>query len=391
MNIWNTDTLTDFSNKLYDGLLRREHIVSNEVAKKYNDVEFHGYVLEKDDPETNLKDRYFVKTDYILKLPFKVDSFTKFSFRSEVFKFVNHCSTMKIPSRQDMTPTEMIKFYANYSHSNPYHFNIAKKIVLAGYFERLNTRIISPASFGKDALVNILQVLNGNLSKIQNATFALCKQEIAQYDTIVINEVGNLNKQEKSDMQKYLLAVGDYSPFFQNNSLSVGKARNKVSLINKSHIVYHNTPDYYRKNNQLYFEQMFTPAIIDRFPGLLMQGYVTEDFSKAEPIESFPEQDITNLKRVIASLNWYKENPVTEPKYKIDDEFWGFKGKEKQRSLRSFKIISKWLSHFNGSESEFLTDCEILNKCRLDYKDMIEQYKDEEPVRYNKEELIKDD
>lgn len=370
MNIWHTDTLTDFSIKLYDGLLRREHIVSNEVSKKFNEEEYHGYVLEKDNPETNLKDRYFVKTDYISKLPFRIESFKKFSFRSDVFKFVCGCSTMKIPSRQDMTFKQLVDFFADYKHSNQYHQLISKLIVLAGYIERLNIRIVSPASFGKDSLVDILGILNGNVANLYNATLGKLKYSLNN-DCIIINELGGLKKEDKYALQVYLTQAGAYKPKYENNSRSTIGTKEEMDLRNKTHIIFHNTPEYYRTKGQEYFEEMFTPAIMDRFPGLLMDGYVTEDFSKAEPIESFGDDGINNLKKFIASLNYYKEKKIQEHKYNIEDEFWEFNGKEKQRSLRSFKIITKYFAEYSNTEPEFIMLCEILKKCRLDYKDMI--------------------
>jgi hypothetical protein len=370
MTIWNTDTLNEFTIKLYDGLLRREHIVSNEVAKKYNEIEYFGYVLEKENPTNKLKDRYFVKTDHIEHLPFKIDKSTKFSFRSEVFRFINRCTTCKIPSRQDMTLNQMSDFFANYSHSNEYHWKLARMIVLAGYIERLNIRIVSPASFGKDALCDILSILNGSVANLYNATLGKLKYSLNN-DCIIINELGGLNKQEIGSLQVYLTQAGAYKPKYENNSRSTFGTKEVMDLKDKSHIIYHNTPDYYQDKGQLYFEQMFTPAIMDRFPALLMQGYVSEDFSQNKSITDFDESNINNLKSFIASLNYWKDNKPSKPKYVIQDDFWGFKGKEKQRSLRSFKIISKYLSWMSKDETEFITYCEILNKCRLDYKDLV--------------------
>jgi hypothetical protein len=375
MTIWNTDTLNEFTIKLYDGLLRREHIVSNEVAKKYNEIEYFGYVLEKENPINKLKERYFVKTDHIDYLPFKIDNSTKFSFRSEVFRFINKCTTCKIPSRQDMTLNQMAEFFANYSHSNEYHWRLSRMILLSAYIERLNIRIVSPASFGKDALCDILSILNGSVANLYNATLGKLKYSLNN-DCIIINELGGLNKQEIGSLQVYLTQAGAYKLKYENNSRSTIGTKEVMDLKDKSHIVYHNTPDYYQSKGQMYFEQMFTPAIMDRFPALLMQGYVTEDFSQHKSINDYDESDMNQLKAFIASLNYWKANRPTKSRYVIDDDFWGFEGKEKQRSLRSFKIISKYLSWMCKDESEFITYCEILNKCRLDYKDMIHGLKD---------------
>jgi len=363
-NLWHTDTLTDFNAKLYEGLLRREHIVTNEIAKKYNEDEYMGYVLEKDNPETKLKDRYFVRTEDIPLLPFKVDKWIKFSYRSEVFKFVTKCISCNIPARPDMTFRDMVDYYADYLHSNPDHFNLAKIILIAAYCERLNIRIVSEASFGKDALCDILSILNGSVSNLYNATLAKLKYALNN-DFIVINELGGLKKEEIGSLQVYLTQAGAYKPVYENNSRSAKGTKESMDLRDKSHVIFHNTPEYYTGKNQLYFEQMFTPAIMDRFPGLLMAGYVQEDFSKHEPIESFQDH---KLKQFIASLNYYKQFHINEKKYTIDKDSWGFTGKELQRSLRSFTIIAKYLAMYSETKQEFIDLCKLLKKCKDDYK-----------------------
>jgi hypothetical protein len=269
----------------------------------------------------------------------------------------------------------MSDFFANYTHSNEYHWKLARMIVLAGYIERLNIRIVSPASFGKDALCDILSILNGSVANLYNATLGKLKYSLNN-DCIIINELGGLNKQDIGSLQVYLTQAGAYKPKYENNSRSTIGTKEVMDLKDKTHIIYHNTPDYYQNKGQLYFEQMFTPAIMDRFPALLMQGYVTEDFSQHKCINDYDESHTNDLKKFIASLNYWKSNRPTNSKYVINDDFWGFKGKEKQRSLRSFKVISKYLSWMCKDEPEFIMYCEILNKCRLNYKDMINGLKD---------------
>ena len=386
MNLWHTDTLTSFNIKLYDGLLRKENIISNEISKKYEEEDKYGYVLEKDNPETKLKERFFVRTEDIDKLPLVVDRSTKFSFRSEVFKMVNHATTKKIPSRPELTFKELLDFYANYTNSNPHHFMLSKLIMITGYLERLNIRIVSEASFGKDGLVDILSILNGNVANLYNATLAKLKYSLNN-DFIVINELGGLNKQEIGSLQVYLTQAGSYKPKYENNSRSTMGTKEVMDLIDKSHIIFHNTPDYYQQKGQMYFEEMFTPAIMDRFPGLLMDGYVTEDFSASKSIEDYDEDRSKQLKKFIATLNHFKDNKITKRKFTVNDDFWGFKGKEKQRSLRSFKIISKYLAEYSETESEFIQWCSVLNKCRLDYKELIKRMSDYTDM-FTKEEFV---
>ncbi len=366
VSIWHTDTLTGFNLKLYDGLLNKEHIVSNEVCKKYNDCEYYGFVLEKENPKTKMKERYFVQTKDITELPLTVLGWQKFSSKSEVFRMVLESKTSKIPSRKEMNFRDLVSFYSNYEHSNPNHWLLSRIIILAAYFERLNIRIVSEASYGKDALVDILNILNGNVSNLYNATLGKLKYALNS-DLIVINELGGLKKEEVGSLQVYLTQAGSYKPKYENNSRSTAGTKEVMDLRNKSHVIFHNTPEYYESKGQQYFEQMFTPAIMDRFPALLLDGWVKEDFSHSRHINDIEDSEIAKLKAFIATLNYYKDNLLLKAKYAIDDGFWRFSGKEKQRSLRSFKIIIKYIAEYCQSEAEFKEICELLKKCRFDY------------------------
>jgi len=377
--IWNTDFLLKFNLSLYEGLLTKDHIISNEVSKTKDDLPYFGYELEKENPINHLKDRYFLTTDKITMLPIKVSKVAKFSHKSNVFQFIYECETKRIPVKQCYDFRHLVDFYANYQHSSPAHWELARILIIATYCERNNIRMVSEASFGKDALVNIISLLNGGVSKVQNVTFAKLKQEIPHFDFIVCNEVGNLTDQERTDLQNYLFPVGAYEPYFNNNSVSIGKSKDKTCLLEKSHIIFHNIPSYYQKSGQKYFEEIFTDAIIDRFPALLMEGYVTEQFNKCPNIADC-SSEIAQLKEFISTLNYYRQNPIINPKYSVPDCFWGFHGKELQRSLKSFTIMAKYLAEYSNSRQEFVEWCSLLNKCRLNYLNLIDDAPAKKPV-----------
>ena len=366
--IFHTDTLVQLHNKLYKNLLTKNDITSNELSKKLNEEEeVYGYILEKENKETGLKDRYFLPTNQVQNLPLMVVGFKKFSYKTEVLKLITDAVSRKIPVRKDMTFREMIDYYANYSHTNPKHWLLARLIMITSYCERLNIRIVSEASFGKDALADILNITNGGVSNLYNATLAKLKYSLNN-DLIIINELGGLKKEEIGSLQTYLTQAGAHKPVYENNSRSCAGTKETINLENKSHIIYHNTPEYYRLKGQQYFEEMFTPAIMDRFPGLLMMGFVSEDFSKPKSADELSEREVGTMKKFIASLNYYKQNNPNTQKYIVQDDFWEFEGKEKQRSLRSFKTIMKYLSEYSQSGAEFEELCELLKKCWTDYK-----------------------
>jgi hypothetical protein len=230
---------------------------------------------------------------------------------------------------------------------------------------------VSEASFGKDGVVDILQLLNGGVANLYKATLAKLKYSLKN-DLVVINELGALTAQQSMDMQTYLLQAGAYKPIYENNSRSTAGTKETMDLTKKSHIIFHNTPYYYENKKQNYFEQMFTIAVTDRFPALLMDGYVTEDFTNTPKKSDITEKDVQLIKDVIASVNYYKQNHDFKNKYKLDDTVFGFKGKSKQRALRSFKIIAKYIGEYSNSEEEFNEGIGLLKDCYRDYKKVIE-------------------
>lgn len=388
--IWHTDTLTEFNHKLYTGLLKREHIVTHEIATKFREESYFGYILEKEDPKTKLKDRFFLKTlwdnpenpekpiNIIERLPIKVVDSEKFSYRGEVFKFVLNPEVHSIPTKKVMSFRDMVEYFANYKHSNDIHWKLARIITLAANTERLNIRIVSEAAFGKDALVDIIQILNGNVANLYNATLAKLKYSLHK-SLIVINELGGLKQEEVGRLQTYLTQAGCWKPFYENDSRGHKGTKEVMDIHDKSHIIYHNTKEYYENKGQQYFEQMFTKAIYDRFPAILLEGYVTEDFSDHASIGKFTEKDMTQLKGFISSLNYCRENPIINPKFEVSEDFWGFTGRQRQRSLRTFKIIAKYIAEWASSKEEFEEMCTVLNDSRKKYlsEDIQVQIKEE--------------
>lgn len=370
-NIFHTDFLSAFNNELYNGVLTTDDIASNEVRRTYQDQEFFGYILERYNHKTKVKDRYFLPTQFLESLPIKVKDKDKFSFKNDVMWFIRKCESRRIPAKDKMSFREMTDFFCDYKHSNPKHAILFRIIALSAYCERVNIRIVSEASFGKDSVVDVLNLLSGGVANLYNATLAKLKFALKN-DFIVINELGGLKNDEIGGLQTYLTQAGAYKPSYQNNSRGTNGTKETMSLLNTSHMVFHNTPWYYESKKQKYFEEMFTPAIMDRFPALLMSGYVSEDFTLAPNINEVKDEIKTKLKHLISTINFYKSNNILMPKYEVPDSFWGFKGKELQRSLRSFKTIAKYLAAYSENETEFIEWCSILKKCREDYLDLID-------------------
>ena len=365
--IWHTSYLDNFNVKLYGKVLSIENVMSDEITVKFNDEPHYGFILTKDNSKRKIPEKFFLPVEIIDKLPIIVTDKVKFSYKSNAYWYIKGAQSVKIPSEQKMAFRELVDRFADYSHSNPEHWTLYKIICFAGYFERLNIRIASEASFGKDGIVDILLLLNGGVSNLYKATLGKLKYSLRN-DFIVINELGALTPTETGDMQTYLLQAGAYKPKYENNSRSFVGTKETMDLTQKSHLILHNNPNYYTDKGQKFFEQMFSMAVHDRVPCLLLEGYVTEDFSVTSTKDDVKDEDVGVIKDVISTINYYKDNEFSKMKYEVDDDVYGFKGKEKQRALRSFKIIAKYLAEYAESEDEFKLWIDRLIKSHTNYK-----------------------
>jgi len=370
VNCFHTDYLNILNNELYKNVLTVDNVISDEVCMKYNESEYFGFILSIDNIKRKLKDKFFLPTELIDKLPLIITNKKKFSYKNAAYWFVSAAKSVKIPTEKKMEFRELVNTFASYGHSNEKHWKLFRIISLAAYFERLNIRIVSEASFGKDGIVDILQLLNGSVANLYKATLAKLKYSLRN-DYVVINELGALNSQQVADMQTYLLQAGAYKPRYENNSRSVAGTKEMMDLTTKSHIIFHNTPYYYDEKGQSYFEKMFTQAVMDRFPALLFGGYVTEDFTYTPTKKDITEESTQKIKDIISTVNYFKENNITDFKYKLDEEIFGFKGKQRQRTLRSFKVMCKYLDAYSDSEDEFKEWCSLLKKCYDDYQEIV--------------------
>lgn len=367
--VWHTGFLDKLNKSLYADVLTSGNIITDEVCKTFNGVEYFGVVLQTENNERKIKEKYFLEIENLALLPIKVTSKTKFNQKSDVFWFIESAKSVRIPAKEAMTFKTLIDTLAQYDHSRPTQWTLFKIIMVAGFLERLNIRIVSEASFGKDAIADILSLLNGDVANLYKATVAKLKYSLRN-DFIVINELGALKTEDVGDMQNYLLQVGAFKHRYENSSRSTNGTKETEDLSDKSHVVFHNTPEYYESKKQKYFEKMFTPAVMDRFPALLMEGYVSQDFTEMPTLEDVNPEQIDMIKSVIATINFYKNNDIGDRRFKLEDNLFLLKGKEKQRILRNFKTIAKYVSYYAETQQEFDDWMKMLSECYKNYKEM---------------------
>jgi len=356
MNKYHTDVVTEFNRQYYHGTLTKDHVISPEVCKKIGGSTVYGFELQND------FDKYFIKSDFIKSLPIIVKESEKFHYKNNVFNWPKKLAVRIIKPEDKFGFKKLVDNFCDYEHSDEAEWTLFKIIMLAAYIDRINIRIVTPASFGKDGVANILNKLMSDTTNLYQATLAKMKFALNN-KLIFINEVGNLKPEEISNLQTFLLQAGAYQPTYENNSRKFQGVKETIDISNKSLVIFHNTQKYYDDKKQKYFETMFTDAVLDRFPPIYFNGYVKEDFSQEFDKANVADQNRDHFVDIIKTIKWYREHRVVKEKYKLDEEFWGFVGKQKQRSQRSFNIISKYIAEYSENEHEFLTICKTLKNC----------------------------
>lgn len=352
------DTISKFNNELYKDIFTSENIVSSKKSITFNGEKFYGFFLEKD------KEKYFMISEFIDKLPLKVKVFKEGDYKGDVFKFVGKVESIIIPAEKRMEFRKLVDIMPMFQHTNPLHFKLFKLVSITAYIDRINVRTSTDAGFGKDSVVNIIMQLVNSTKNIYGATFAKLEYSLTN-KLIILNEMGNLKEDDKHNMQEFLLATGAYFNDYTKRSRKTNNTQEQYDISKLSLLVFYNLPDYYINKSQEYFDQLFTQAVINRFIPFVFDGRLTTNFGQVFDIDDVMIKHKQTYKDIIATLNYFKQNNVKEIKYKVDKSLT-FPDTLK-RYERTFNTILKYVSEYAESQEEFDELSKELYKCYKRY------------------------
>jgi len=360
---FHNDAVTFFNTKLYSDIFTEENMVSKKKSIKIGEDKFYGYFFEKG------KEVFFVDDGFMEQLPFKVINKQETDFRSEVFSVVKKVESIQIPSEKRMSFRDLVDITPAFQHSKPKHFLLYKIVALTAWIDRINIRVSTDAGFGKDSVANILSNLVDTTANLYGATFA--KLEYVLFNKLIIlNELGNLKKDDLINMQEFLLATGAYFNTYTKRTRKTVTTQEEYDISKTSIVSFYNLPHYYTGRSQEYFDQMFTKAVINRFIPFVFEGRLTTSFEKMLDIAGIVERNGNVYKDVIATLNYFKENNLTEIKYDVDKTIIKF-SEEFMRYDRTFSVILKYVAEYCQSQAEFDNLSKELYKCYKAYGKLI--------------------
>jgi len=365
------DSLSKFNEMLYEGILTIGNITSKEQLYSFkDDGNQTGFRLEKQ----NDRKVYFLQTKDIENLPLKVMKVRRDAFRTDVLYIIKEVQTIKMPSNKDTSFRNVVDWLCNFKHSNPLHWTLYKIITLAAIIDRVNYRVIGDAGFGKDSVVDAITELVNETANIYGATFAKLEYHLKN-KFLFFNEMGNLKKDDKFNMQNFFLQSAAFRNKYIKKSRKTEGTKEEYDMSKTSVCVASNPYLYYKDKGQQTFVDLFTDAVIERFIPFRFNGVLTHKFSSNLDTENVVKKNKTFYKRIISTLNWYKENfskvePIDweyEPAYKF-----------KVRYDRTFNVISKYISHYANSREEFIELVDELFKCFQEAKQEEKVYMDDE-------------
>jgi len=359
------DVIKHFKTIILNGVLTIENMDSRKKAIKLNDYveKLYGYFLHKGN------ESWFLLSEGVKDLPIKVTCQEEQDYKGEVFYLIKDYDSLKIPEKKQISFREMIDETGNFEHSNPLHFTLYKIITYTGYCGRINYRVIAPAGFGKDCIINNKIDLGAQAANIYGATYAKLEYNL-KHTFLLFNEMGNLKKEDKANMQQFLLATGAYFNSYVKKSrkTSDNLTQEVYDISNTSLGIVYNPPKYYMDRGQEFFDNMFQPAVINRFIPFKMDGILKAPMLGNEDTYEEAKIHMPFYKKMVSTVNYYKDKDI-ENKYENDDiiEF----NKYEERYKRTFNTICKYISEYAKDEEEYHKLSLELYKCFTTYKDEI--------------------
>lgn len=353
---FHNDVLSRFNEILYKNIFTVSNIISKEQIYSFKDAgNKMGFRLEK---HTDRK-VYFLGTKDIDKLPLKIMKTKKDSFRTDVLYRIKEAESVKIPSSRETSFRNVVDWMCNFDHDNPIHWKLYKIMTIASAVDRLNYRVIGDAGFGKDSVVDAISELINETANIYGATYAKLEYNLKN-NFILFNEMGNLKKDDKFNMQTFLLDAGAYRNKYIKRSRRTKETQEEYDMVNTSICIVSNPYAYYRAKGQESFVDMFTKAVLKRFIPFRLQGILKHNFEKNFLVDNIVTKNKTFYKKIISTLNWYRENHnkviAVDWKYIPRTQF-------DTRYERSFGTICKYISLYAKDREEYKSLVQELLKC----------------------------
>ncbi len=372
--------LAEFKRQFYKDLITDEHQEGGQI--KLNKLEypdgsvddeanFWGYIFEKEGIKYLLscKDKASNEIKLVDVLPLYPRNLMKVANKGQVYFWIKKPVSAKIRPEKTQSFKEFVDKLSSMEHSNPTHQKLMWFITLAQVFDRANFRIATPAGFGKDSTVEIINSLVGKADTIENPTLAKIEFMSMHNKLIAVNEVIDIKKSDWRIIEQFLLAAGAHKPQITKHSRAIaGGVTEILDISNLSLSLMYNDIDHY-PDASVYFDAVTKEAVIDRFPAMRLYGGFNEDFNSIRDhnILTFVDSHYDEYRELISNYEFFRVN-YTNLLHGYDTSLLRHLPKRWKTNIgRLLNIVDLYCD----TEEEFKQWVDIVNATLTDYEDML--------------------
>lgn len=367
---WSYGVLNEFNRKYYNNIIYFNHLQEEdyiESGSKNDPIYTPVWIFISN------KRKYILHRDLENELPIKINDTSEVMHHKRPHYFINDYAPIKVKQERCMGFRELVDTFMPVKHSFPQDFLLYKIIALTSYITRVNLRVCSEASFGKDGVFNALRYITNKVAVTKARTFPRLEFNLRN-DIVVLPELGNIEPAQMSLYQDFLLTVGDFSTTYDKSSLGSTqyKTLNSYDISSLSLIITYNNYDYYynKKQETKFFDNMFQPAVLNRFFPIKLKGVINVSqftIHYSEMKETVKQMNDTFVK-ILRTLEWYKYNYYREFNLENSVDIKLFPMSERQ--FRSFSCICELIDLYSDTNEEYISLVKRLYECHQDYNDM---------------------
>lgn len=272
-----------------------------------------GYTLKGNDRKTyffTVIDSDGTRTDPRDEFPIKILETRQIIFRNKVFHLVIDYMSGKLPPEKTMKMFEWFDRVNPIKHSSEDDKIIARANTLAAMFYKTSSRLETQAGFGKDSDTTQIGNLTNFGRKVEKATPAKLAQ-LASEEYTAFNEISGFGGDDRDIFNTFFKTVGDDNPIYEHKSTGSDKTTSRVDIRHYGLNIFHNRLEWYLKRGMKVFENMFDPAVFNRYMPYSLNGVIEKDNQYKEMkgrnlVELFNEAE-PFLKSFAKMFYWLKE------------------------------------------------------------------------------------
>lgn len=372
-NKWDYKVVGKFNDIFYKDLLQSKHMMDSEkfiktvntpddkdaVEQELNDF---FYILNKG------RNKYLLKSDCISDLPIFVSGSERIGYKGEGFSLIKKYDTARFKPEKSFNFRELINKFGEISHEKPIDFTLWKIICFTALLDRINVRISSRPSFGKDSIMDLLNDLIGGVAVVQKPTIAKLEY-LSLNKVLMVNELMNLTSQEYRDIEQYLLSVGAFKNNYTKRSRAGSQAREDYDISKLSLVLCYNDVDCYTDPDE-YFDKVQTTQVKERFLPFKFDGVISEVFPDIPDPGTEAEKNKEFFVQIARTFKYYSEHWRKELKPYPELNF-GLTGRWK----RNFDTITRFINLYAETDAEYKELSLELYKRHIEYGEMISNTK----------------